>query len=205
MNEQEHVEEPEVDMDALIGRIIDREATSQEFAEFEQQAAVDPILWKTLALGQIDMADLSERVIERVGAAEQVELGPDRHRRSAVGVLVTFSGWAAVLVVGLWWANTGGVGEPQGGVPPVQPAEILHPAAPPLSADDHFDEYLRAGFVLGEWDPILLETEQLEDGRYRFRIVRRVEEYVVVDRLPSEVLDENGDLVDSPGDLRREE
>ena len=50
MSEGEHDNQPEAEADTLIGRIIDREATSDDCETFERMASVDPILWRALAL-----------------------------------------------------------------------------------------------------------------------------------------------------------
>jgi hypothetical protein len=206
MTEPEHVDRPEAEADTLIGRIIDREATSLDCEAFERMASVDPILWRALALRHLDMAMLSDRIGQHTDAADRVELRPRRLRPPALSLLVTLSGWAAVFVVGLWWAVVvAGRGE-------ADPADaaVRAVAEPPAAvggwtADEHYRKYLEAEFVLGELDPILLETEPLADGRYRLRFIRRIEEYVTIDAPPSDIIDEAGDLTVDPAELRRDD
>jgi hypothetical protein len=205
MSEREHVDHPEVESDTLIGRIIDQEATSGDCETFERMASVEPILWRSLALRHLDMAMLSDRVGEHTDAAERVDIRSPWLRRPAVNLLVTLSGWAAVLVVGVWWAAVvAGRGESGTMSAPVQSVAEPPIAVERLTAHEHYDKYLEADFVLGELDPILLETEPLPDGRYRLRFIRRIEEYVVIDApATGGVDDEIGPSID-PAELRRD-
>jgi hypothetical protein len=205
MSEREHVDHPEVEADTLIGRIIDREATSGDCESFERLASADPILWRALALRHLDMAMLSDRVVEHTDAAERVELRSRWPRRPAVNLLVTLSGWAAVFVVGVWWAVVvAGGGDAETTSSPVQSVAEPPGAVEQLTARDHYERYLEAKFVLGELDPILLDTEPLPDGRYRLRFIRRIEEYVVIDAPTTEIIDATGGLTIDPDELRRD-
>jgi hypothetical protein len=209
MSESEHVDRSEVEADTLIGRIIDREATPRDCEVFEHMASVDPILWRALALRHLDMAMLSDRVGQQTDAAERVELRPRGPRWPALNLLVTLSGWAAVIAVGLWWAVV------VAGRPDAEPAPapVQAVAEPPVvvggvggqTAAEHYRKYLEAEFVLGELDPILLETEALPGGRYRLRFIRRIEEYVTIDAPPSSVIDPGGTLTVDPAELRRDD
>ena len=203
MSEGKHVDQPEVESDTLIGRIIDREATSGDCEAIERMASGDPILWRALALRHLDTAMLSDRVGQYTDAAEQVDLRSRWPRRPAVNLLVTRSGWAALFVVGVWWA----VVVAGGGDAELAPSPVRSVAEPPvavedLTAADHYRKYLESSSVLGELDPILLETEELPDGRYRLRFVRRIEEYVVIDAPPTEITDDTGGLTVDPAELR---
>ena len=103
----EDVRNPVDDTDTLIGRIIDREATTRDREQFEQMAAAETDLWRTLALRQLDMTMLSDRLIEHTDAADRIETRPWR-RAPRLNLPLALSGWAAVLAVGLWWAVLGG-------------------------------------------------------------------------------------------------
>ncbi|MHC5008703.1 MAG: DnaJ domain-containing protein, partial [Planctomycetota bacterium] len=143
MSEGKHVDQPEVEADTLIGRIVDREATSGDCEAFERMASVDPILWRALALRHLDMAMLSDRVGEHTDAAERVDLRFRWPRRPAVNLLVTLSGWAAVFVVGVWWAViVAGRGDAGPAASPVQSVAEPPVAGEQLTAGDHYDKYL---------------------------------------------------------------
>jgi hypothetical protein len=205
MSEGKHVDHPEIEADTLIGRIVDREATSGDCEAFERMASVDPILWRALALRHLDMAMLSDRLEEHTDAAERVDLRSRWPHRPAVNLLVTLSGWAAVFVVGVWWSVVvAGRGDAEPASSLVQSVAEPPGAVGALTPAEHYDKYLEAGFVLGELDPILLETEPLPDGRYRLRFIRRIEEYVDIDAPATEIIDDTGGLTVDPAELRRD-
>ena len=123
---------------------------------------------------------------------------------TALAICVTLSGWAAMFAVGLSWAIVAaGRREAEPVSSTVRPVAEPPAAVGDLTADEHYRLYLQADFVLGELDPILLETEELPDGRYRLRFIRRLEEYTVIDGSLSEVIDDDGDLAVDPAELRR--
>ncbi len=184
----------------LIGRIVDHEATPQELEHFEQMADDRLPLWRTLARQQMAMGLLAERVLDETAAAEAVEVGPGAGRGRFV---VALSGWAAVLVLGVWWAVVAATQDaPVGRRPPQLDRVVGASPASPTRPDEHLQKYLAAPFVLGEHDPIVLETEPLAPGRYRVYFMRRIEEYVDIDTPPDAVVDQGGRLKIDPADLR---
>ncbi len=188
--------------ETLIGRLIDGEATPQDQEAFEQMADRETMLWRTMALRQLDMTMLSERVRDRTDVAERIEVTPNPRRRLNVPLML--SGWAAVLMLGLWWAVAAGPGEGGG-------RALLEPVVAPdlarereLTPDEHLDRYLQADFVLGELDPHLLDQEPLGGGRHRLRIMRRIEEFIEISTPPEAIIDDDtGKLKRSPAELRK--
>ena len=88
MSEGKHVDQPGIEADTLIGRIVDREATSGDCDAFERMASVDPILWRALALRHLDMAMLSDRVGEHTELTQYARENrvPAAARASVCGV-----------------------------------------------------------------------------------------------------------------------
>lgn len=192
-----------LEAESLIGRIVDGEATPRDCEAFEQLAASESEWWRTLAHRQLDTVMLSHQVARRTEPAQLVDVAA-RRRLPGAGLLLSLSGWAAVLIVATWWAVAAG-----GGPSPESDGRIERvagggAAARRLSPDEHYREYLAADWVLGELDPILLETEPLEDGRTRLRIIRRIEEYVDIRTPMQSVVDDMGKLTADPAELRRE-
>ena len=188
-------EEPQT----LIGRIMDHEATSEELDRFEQLAGDEAPLWRTLALRQLDMGLLGDRVREETDAAMRVEVAPVAGRRN---LAVTLSGWAAVLLVATWWAIIAGTGD---GVARRRPPRLDPVAAiqAPLTPDEHLRQYLAADFVIGELDPIVTETEPLANGQHRVYFMRRIEVYADRDAPPDAVFDDPARLRIPPADQRQ--
>lgn len=191
----------DLEIEALVGRIVDGEATPADCAAFERLAASEQDWWRTLARRQLDMSILAHGVAERTGAADRVDV-PARRRLPGVNVLLAVSGWAAVLVVGVTWALLGSV-EGRSGTDDIERVGHGGVATRELSPDEHFRKFIEADWVLGELDPILLETEPLGDGRLRLRIIRRIEEYVDTSMPPEALVDDKGALKVDPADLRR--
>ena len=185
--------------ETLIGRIVDNEATEDDRRRFEQLAGGDADLWRRLALDQIDMGLLAGRVREATAPAERVDLRSAGGRRN---MALVFSGWAAVLVLAGWWALVAGMGDPTQRLT----TSRLDPAAAPapqrvFTPEDHLREYLASKFVIGEFDPILLETEPLETGGHRVWFMRRIEEFVDI-KTPLEAIIDGGKLTIDPAELR---
>ena len=187
--------------ETLIGRIMDHEATPQELDRFERLAGPAAPLWRTLALRQLDMGLLGDRVRQETDAALRVEVAPDAPRRN---LAVTLSGWAAVLLLASWWAIIAGTGDwaAERRPPRIDPVAGSAIQAP-LDPDEHLRRYLAADFVRGELDPIVLETELLANGRHRVYFMRRIEVYADIDAPPDAVLDDPARLRIPPADQRR--
>ena len=182
----------------LIGRIVDHEATPQELERFEHMADERLPLWRTLARQQISMGLLADRVLDETAAAEAVEVARGPSRGWSITAL---SGWAAVLVLGVWWAVVAPTRDTPRH-PPQLDRVVGTPSQSPTRPDDHLREYLAAPFVIGVHDPIVLETEPLESGRHRVYFMRRIEEYVDINTPPDAVIDQKGQFKIDPAALR---
>ena len=165
----------------LMTRLVDREASGAERDHFERLAEGDGSLWRDLALRQLDMGLLGDRVAQRTAEADRVELPAPPRRWVNLGV--TLSGWAAVIALGLVWAlaTPGDRVDPGDSVRPVTAPADDGSASDPLTPEEHLRLYLQRDGVLGELSPVMMTAEELPDGRVRVRYVRRVEEYVDID------------------------
>ncbi len=186
--------------ETLIGRIVDHEATGADRRRFEQLAGGDPDLWRRLALDQIDMGLLAGRVREATAPAEHVDVPSAGGRRN---LALAFSGWAAVLVLAGWWALVAGMDDTTRRLttPRFDPAAAPAPQQV-FSARDHLRQYLASASVVGELDPILLETQPLETGGHRVWFVRRIEEFVDIET-PLEAIIDDRKFKISPDDHRQ--
>jgi hypothetical protein len=189
--------------DVLIGRIVDGEATPADREQFEQSAAANPSLWQTLAHRQQDMMVLSAKMDESTRFADHIDLPLTLAPGAALRRpwLWAFSGWAALLVVGLFWGmsqrghvDRASVDGERVSLPPIE-----------MTPDDHLREYLKAPFVTGQFPASLTYTQELSDGRLAMSFIRRIEETVIVnpDQYPSIDMDDNGNLQQDPSELRK--
>ena len=146
------------------------------------------------------MGLLADRVREATAPADRVDVTPAGGRRN---LAMVFSGWAAVAVLAASWALVAGMGDqelryPATGLTPAgqAPQQVFDP-------QDHLREYLASDFVIGELDPIVMETEplELEPGRHRVWYMRRIEEFVDIDTPVNAVL-EGTKFKTSPEELR---
>ena len=184
--------------EVLLTRIVDGEAATTERERFERLAAVEPSLWRRLALKHQDASMLLAHVEPTLNAAERIEL-PDLDLSSAnrTSWWMAASGWAALITLAITWAVSN---QMRGGDHPATngiPADTR--GINSLAPEEHLQQYLRAPFVLGEMQPTLLQVEPLPDGRYAMSYVRRIVEVSMFDS-PEDVpaSDEHGNLPSSP-------
>jgi hypothetical protein len=202
-----------LDLDVLIGRIVDGEASDAERRRFEGIASGDGSLWRRLALRQQDMSMLVAHVEPALDAAESIELPAVGFERSApvIGSIsnahsdatrtgprwswwAACAGWAAVVAIAATW----GISQQLGGIQVDRQARQADARPVSIAPEEHLREYLGAPFVLGEMTPTLLNVETLSDGRYAVSYLRRIVEVSYFDA-PEEIpLDEEGNLIDAP-------
>jgi hypothetical protein len=185
----------------LIGRLLDREATAEDRLRFERLAGSASDLWKTLALRQLDMVELSDRVCAATEPAERVDVIAAAPRRWSPRLAL--SGWAAAIVLGLWWMVAPGE-VPRQQVQPAANSAVNAVAVETLTPRELLRRYLASPFVLGESDPILLEQQELPDGRHQIWFVRRIDETAIIDKPVDEVVGASGKFLVDPADLRRD-
>ncbi len=210
---------PLSEADVLIERMIDGEAGLAERAQFRRLAAADRRLWRQLAERQQELIDLTGAFEAELAAIDRIEL-PDLEREDrrvgrgtgrwtngwiqgwkARWIMGAAAGWAAALIMAAIWIFPSA---PSPEVPQEGQAVRTRTSSPPPepSPDEHLAAYLAAPNVLGELEPVVLEVEELSDGRTVVRYLRRIEEFAFVpsgDPLP---VTDRGRLTVDPADLR---
>lgn len=191
---------PPEESETLIGRIVDHEATPQELQRFEQLAGDGAPLWRRLALDQLDMGLLAGRVREETARADRVDAVPPAGGRP---IALTLSGWAAAVLLAASWVIVAGMGDRTARTPALR----LDPAAgaaaaPELTPKEHLQAYLGSDFVVGELDPVVMETEPLDNGMHRVWFMRRIKEFVDI-KTPPDATTKDGKLKVNPADLRQ--
>ena len=175
----------------LMSRVVDGDATTDQWDELTALAARDPSVWGRLAETLRDHASFARAINTHVAVAETVPLPSGEPSRASVTVeprtaplahVSRWSGWAVAAVVGIAWlswifnvAGTGRVVEPQG---QVNVAGL--PAADLLQA--YLDRGKREDLVIGEVpDRILINTRPAVSGQgYELVYLRQIMERAVV-------------------------
>lgn len=216
-----------LELDVLIGRIVDGEASEHSRRRFETLAMRDADLWRRLALRQQDMAMLAVHVEPALNKAEAIELPvagsetpamvfpgghgrPDRNVAPAtIGAgasrwpwWLAASGWAAVIALAGVWASSiwsGHANMRDGGANTLQTDARLVSTTP----EEHLQKYMQAPYVMGDMSPTLLQVDSLPDGRYAVSYLRRIVEVKYYDSPEQIPLDADGNLTDSPRDVRK--
>lgn len=209
---------PPTELDVLIGRIVDGEASPAQRQHFEALAIDEPGLWRRLALRQQDMAMLAVHVEPTLNAAEKIELpvggadgavAPAAQRGGEIAAAplllsaakgpwwMAVSGWAAVVALATAWGAgllPAGPRSPSG----PGPAGIRLANLPP---EEHLSEYMQAPYVMGEMPPTLLQVDEISDGRLAVSYLRRIVEVAYYNSAEEIPIDSNG-LTSSPRELR---
>ena len=72
-----------------------------------------------------------------------------------------------------------------------------------LRAEELFQLYLKAPYVVGEYQPSLLDVQEIDGGRYMLRLIRRVGEVAVFNSADEVPVLADGQLVFDPSEFRR--
>ena len=188
MSDQLHPE-PNDRRDVLIGRIIDGEASGQDWAEFRQIAGDDQAVFAEIA----ELQDLRKRTLEIVddagNIAETVDLpmhmhpkASPAHRLRTAGV---WGGWAVAAMVAIAWSIGLRPGDPlifgdQNNAQAGLGNGVISSAGEALQK--YLDLGKESGSVIGEMPSgIILDRQPLTDGSgYEVLYIRPIIERVVV-------------------------
>ena len=200
---------PDEQIDLLISRIADGEATSQDWSAFATLAERSPSAWKNLAQAQRDHQSLSLAVGVALHAADRVDL-PSRdaadiflhraHASSPATRVRQYGGWAVAAAVALAWlgVNGGQFSLPGAGRAPNQANIIPAGYFKVNSSDDALQLYRNQGKLDGRFIaevPVLLESSPAATGQgYEVVYVRQFVERARVDNLLRFAQDESGKL-----------
>jgi anti-sigma factor RsiW len=173
----------------LISKIVDEEATPEDWAALENLAESDPGVWRRLAAAQREQSALSVGVNDALAVCDEIAL--PQHAIDATHSFNvrwrSWSGWAAAAAIALVWVTTRGLLPGATALNPSQTAGI-DPAS--WTPEQAFDQYLtrgkREGRVLSELPDVMVQSQPTPDGlRFEVIILRRVMERTVVDHLYS--------------------
>lgn len=195
--------------DVLIGRIVDGEASPEDWQRLATMAAGDQAVWAEVADTQ-RAHDALARAVERITApADFVDLpspghageNPVQHRLNLVS---RWGGWAAAAAIVMVW--TLGLRPPQ---TPVGQGERPQSAGlVSWTPDEAFSRYVDAGKQSGQVvqelpERVVYDTRPLESGGFEVLYIRQVLERRVVDEVYRRAADEFGRPVEVPARFDR--
>ena len=169
---------PEVDRDILISRVVDDEASPEDWAQLKALAAEDSAIWRELFETQRTCAELASAVEQELSVAEYIDAPVQDHLSiqltNRVRRGLSWAGWAAAAAVALAWVGLGPTAGDQG------------PARAELTPTDYLQRYLEKGreegLVQGEAPTkTLLSAEPAPEGNgYVVIYLRQIVERAVV-------------------------
>jgi len=160
--------------DVLITRVLDGEASSADWSGLESLAQADPAVWKRLAETLRAQAALTRgagEILETAGGVEAPAPGPGA--RPGLRPWWTWSGWAAALILGFFWALG-----PHHSPAPLPEKAFLQASQPASHAVPG------KATLVGEFPRVMVDSQRTPRGdRYEVTYLRRLLEKVVVDDL----------------------
>ncbi|MDX9912682.1 MAG: hypothetical protein RBS39_12705 [Phycisphaerales bacterium] len=196
-----------VDRDILISRVIDGEATPEDWTALRAMAERDASIWSDLVAAQQDHAELCAIVSRAADAAEHVDVPVLEHMSERVALRTrrvgAWMGWAAAAAIALTWAGMGGfltrparVGADGADVAGVPGAGLVDALTPDQALAQYYKAGQAEGRVLGELpERVVLEAVPTADGRVEVRFVRQIVERAIVHDLYRVGEDEAGNPV----------
>jgi hypothetical protein len=196
--------------DLLISRVIDGSASAEDWSSFRILASTDAEVWTDLSDAQREHEALCEVMHAASSIADGIDLpggsGSPIVFESRVNAAARWGGWAVAAVLLLGWftgtfsmnpSNTLGTNPQTGSIIPLNSA----------GTEQAFNQYLQAGQangqVVGEMpDHVVVETRPLIDGTVEVIYLRQVIERRVLDQAYREAVDEFGNPVVVPVDLK---
>ena len=198
--------------DVLIGRVVDGEASSQDWAEIRELAGDDQSIFAEIAELQDLRRDTMEMVDEVGDLAEGVELPLYMHPKSSPAGRLKFAGvwggWAVAAMVAVAWSIGLRPGDPllvgdlnQGTQTGSLGGSVIQTAGDALQ--QYLDLGKESGEVVGELPSgIVLEKTPLTDGSgYEVLYIRPIIERAVVHNVFREVQTESGQMKIVPAQL----
>ncbi len=172
------------DHEILIGRIVDGEMDDSDHQRFRAMADERPALWRTLALRQSDMMQLSKQVEMETAGVENIELHRWRVLPHRMTWTLVMSGWAAMLIISLTWgviALTGSGSRTDLGHIGNEGPNFINPQIE-LTAPEHLTQYQNlAPWVVNELQASILNSRLLDDGSIEIEYLRRIAEKITLE------------------------
>ncbi|MEZ6242499.1 MAG: hypothetical protein R3B57_05590 [Phycisphaerales bacterium] len=192
-------DDPSLEREILIGRVIDGEASPEDWDALRALASSDPTLWNDLRWTQRQHELLATAVGGATACADHVDLdraladpSPMVRRIELVG---RYGGWLAAAAVALFWSLginplASGGGQSAG----LGPIGVATPQGPDQALQNYLDAGRQAGRVIDEVpDRVVVQARPLDGGqRVEVLYLRQILEREVVDQVYGTTQDETG-------------
>lgn len=189
-----------IDRDVLLCRVLEGEATPEDWAAFRALASREPQVWRDLAEAQQDLASLEEAVAEAVRPADHAELRVERHHGERLTIrsreAVAWGGWAvaALVVAAAVLRPVGSLPQHDGTAPGLQAASLVTPED---ALRAYFAQGGEQGRVLGEVaEPMVLQYSPIEGSRsVEVIYLRQILERAILEDVVRTRTDDSGRVV----------
>ena len=166
-------------IDVLIGRVVDSEASSDDWSELERLADADPHLWGRLARAQRAHARLTEAVEDELLITELVDLPDPEPLHLSLGErLQRWSGWALAAALCLAWLLSQNVSnqnsvQNRAGMPGGFEPVVVTESTPDDAWNNYVETARLANSFVTELPPVLVSSTPLPGGSQEVFFVRR--------------------------------
>ncbi len=182
-----------IEPDVLLSRVLDGEATPEDWAAFRAMASQDAAIWRDLAEAQQDRAALNEVIASALAIADEVEAPVELHLSESLArrarTAMSYGGWlvAAVVALAVVFQPSFHTGAADSGV-------VAASLSPEQALREYFDRGAEQGRVLGEMpQPMVLQYAPTADGQgVEVVYVRQIVERAVVDDMYRYGTDDSG-------------
>jgi anti-sigma factor RsiW len=182
------------DIQVLMSRVVDGEATAEQWEQFQGLAEQNPTLWRELAEHQRDQGELTLAIASEISVADRVHAPVHEHMTESftqrLRTVVTWGGWAAAAAVALMW---GGAQRHSPGLADSRTASLV---AAPSSPGDLLQQYLARGQESGQVvrelpEKVMIEARPVASGGYEVFYIRQIMERTSVPRFYTPAQDEH--------------
>lgn len=210
-DEQPSIERP-IEREILISRVLDGEASPEDWTAFRALAEQDTSLWGELAAQQQDHAELEAAVRSAIAVADGIEAPIREHAAEHFAIRVRqagqWAGWAVAAVLTLAWGVHGqlGTGTQQASLGPIMtPPPTLAEPTPDEALDLYLTRGAEAGRVVGVMpDLVVMDSRPIEGGdSMEVLYLRQIIERHVIEDASEVRRDELGNPIAAPTQSRR--
>lgn len=189
-----HEHDTSMERDLLLSRVIDGEASPEDWSRLRAMAVADASVWRDLAETQHATAELSVAVGEAIAVADTIEAPVAslarlrfQNRLRSAG---TWGGWAAAAALVLAWtfgSDLRPIGDQRAQTGDMVPVQYRPPSTPDEALDQYLELGRKSGVVAGVSPQLVVQSiRPIVDGeRRRFEVVyvRQIVERAEVEAL----------------------